>query len=358
MTDTQELSETLDLENYLENEGITFKVGRGHSGRQLNLQECPKCGRRKWRVYLNADTGLGNCFSCGIGFNKMSFIHYHLGEPKWSEVFDHVKAALRDQGWRPKRMTTAAVEDEKAKLPPSFPLPTPAGENLLYLEQRGVNGELAKHFHLRFCNEGWWNFKKEDGSTGGQKFDMRIIIPVYDLDGEFVTFQGRDITGTAENKYLFPKGLPGTGRYLLNGRNAIGVKRVCIGEGAFDVIATKAAFDEEVDLRGVACVGTFGKHLSAGDPTGNDQVGRFLRLKRMGLEEATFMWDGESEALVAALAGAKLLTRIGIKSRIALLPRDKDPNEVGGAVVRQAYRDATLYTPALEVKWRLRNPYA
>lgn len=355
--DADEITEVLDLETYLENEGIAFKSVHGRSGRQLQLHECPTCGKRRWKIYLNADTGIGNCFSCGEGFNKLKFIHEHLGG-SWRETFEHARTALREQGWRPRRLTTAAVENEKAEFPNSFELPTSDGQNLLYLEERGCTVEMAKHFHLRFCETGWWNFKKEDGSKGGQKFDMRVIIPVYDLDGEFVTFQGRDITGNSESKYLFPKGLPGTGRYLFNGQNAVGVKRVCMGEGAFDVIATKMAFDEEVDLRSVVCVGSFGKHLSYGDPSGNDQLGRFLRLKAAGLEEVTLMWDGESAALIAALDAAKMLQRLGLRVRIARLPKDMDPNEVPGVVVRESFRKAESYSTLLDVKFRIRNPYA
>ena len=156
-------------------------------------------------MYLNAESGLGNCFSgsCGATFNKLKFINLQTGL-SWRDTFAHVKQALKDQGWRPRKLVTVAVEQEKATLPNSFELPTAAGENLLYLEQRGISGELAKHFHLRMCEQGWWNFTKQDGSKGGQRFDMRVIIPVYDLDGSFVTFQGRDITGASDRKYLFP----------------------------------------------------------------------------------------------------------------------------------------------------------
>ena len=356
--DSQELLDSLDIQAYCEDQGLTFKATRGHSGPQLQLKECPECGDRKWRVYLNAESGVGNCFVCSGTFNKATFIHATLGKPHWRDTFAHIKEAARLQGWRPKRLATAAVEAETAKFPESFPLPTPDGQNLLYLEQRGITTDLAKHFHLRFCERGWWNFTKEDGSRGGQRFDMRVIIPVYDLDGEFVTFQGRDITGLDSRKYLFPKGLPGTGRFLLNGQNAVGSKRAVIGEGGFDVFAMKRAFDEEVDLRDLVCLGSFGKHLSAGDPAGNDQLGRLRRLKRDGLKEVTMLWDGEEKALVAALDACKLITPLGLIARVALLPAGRDPNEVVPAIVRQAYREAQIYTPALDVKLRLKNPYA
>lgn len=356
--ESEEIEEHLDLEFWLEREGHAFKPTRGVNGMQYQLRECPSCGDRRWRTYVNAETGKGNCFVCStVWMSKINFIHATMGL-SWRETFQHLQEVLKEQGWRPKRKTTAGVEFGKVVLPLSFPLPTAEGENLLYLEKRDVSGELAKFFHLRFCEEGWWNFKKEDGSTGGQNFAMRIIIPVFDLDGTLVTFQGRDITGDSPQKYLFPKELPGTGRFLYNGQNAIRAKRVLMAEGAFDVIAAKRALDEDVGLRDVVPVGSFGKHLSYGSMDGNDQLGRFLQLRREGLQEVTIMYDGEQAALIAALDAAKLLHRLGLRVRIALLPFERDPNEVLPEVVRQAFYRAETYSPMLDMRWRLKNPYS
>lgn len=359
MSKLSALAEELDLEQWFERESRPFKLSRGVNGMQIVARECPDCGDTRYRTYLNAETGKGNCFVCGQTFNKVKFIHKALGEPPWREVGRHIEEALRDQGWRPRKLVSVAVDDTAVKLPMSFALPTPDGQNLVYLEERGIDADLARYFHLRFCEEGWWNFTKEDGSPGGQRFDGRVIIPVYDLDGELKTFQGRDITGHAgDRKYLFPKMLPGTGRYLYNGQNAVRAKRVVVGEGAFDVAAAKRALDEDTALRAVVPIGTFGKHLSYGSMDGDDQLGRFIQLKRQGLEEVTIMWDGESKALTAALDAAKLLRGIGLRVRLALLPRGKDPNEVLPEIVRKAFYAATPYDAKLDVLWRLRNPYA
>lgn len=356
--DIEELKDALDLETYLQEEGIAFKATRGASGPQLLLRECPDCGNRNSKVYLNSETGLGNCFACGVGFNKLSFIHAHLSKPHWAETFKHVEQAIKNQGWRPKRMTAAAVEPPKAQLPQSFELPTPEGRNLTYLEARGVTGDIARYFHLRFCEAGFWLFKREDGQRGMQNFAGRVIIPIYDLDGEFVTFQGRDVTGAAERKYLFPVQLPGTGRYLFNGQNAFRTKRVCLGEGAFDAIALKLAFDEEIDLRDVVPIASFGKHLSHGDPDGNDQLSRLRRLKAAGLEEVTICYDGEAKALTAALDAGKRIAPTGLRVRIAIMPAGKDPNEISGQAMCDVFRRAQLWTPKLDLMLRARNPFA
>jgi DNA primase len=362
--DTEELNRELDLEFWFQRESRPFKLGRGSSGQQINAKECPHCGDTRWRTYLNAESGAGNCFVCNKTFSKLGFICWSLGldpddKRSWSQVFKHVKEVLKDQGWRPKREFSVAVEHGEVKLPTSFALPTTEGLNLQYLEDRGIDGELAKYFHLRCCSHGWWNFIKDDGTPGGQFFGDRLIIPVFDLDGTLQTFQGRDLTGDPEaTKYLFPSGLPGTGRFILNGQNAIRSKRIAMGEGAFDVMAMKKAFDEEVAFRDIVPVGSFGKHLSYGSTDGNDQLGRLLQLKKQGLEEVVIMWDGEWKALISALEAAELMTSNAIHTRIALLPKDKDPNEVAGAVVRAAYTNAVPWSRTLAVRWRLTNPFA
>jgi DNA primase len=353
--DLREILDGLDIEQWCEDEGITFKRTRGVSGAQLNIKECPQCSDRKWRTYLNAESGVGNCFICNETFNKYTFINTYLGISA-RETIARIKTDARNQGWRPKRMATAAVEN-KVKLPTSFALPTPAGESLVYLEQRRIDDEIAKYFHLRCCLQGTWNFTRDDGSPGFQKFDNRLIIPVYDLDGSLVTFQGRDLTGTAERKYLFPMGLPGTGRFLLNGQNVIKCSEIVLAEGAFDVMAIKIAFNEDVNLRGIEAVGTFGKHLSSGSDGGNDQLSRLMKLKAQGVKRATIMWDGEAQALEAALDTAALLTRHGLEMKIALLPANRDPNEVTGEVVRTAFYQAQPYSSKLLIQWKLRSPY-
>jgi hypothetical protein len=77
----KELSEAFDLELFLDAEGIRYKRGMGSRGPQLNLQTCPFCGGNKWKVFVNAENGLGNCFhgSCEKTFNKIGFVRAVLG---------------------------------------------------------------------------------------------------------------------------------------------------------------------------------------------------------------------------------------------------------------------------------------
>lgn len=356
---THEELDELDLEFFLERESVPYKLGRGVSGEQLHIQNCPACHDTRWRTYFGTENGKGNCFVCNAKFSKATFIHNYYGhtDNEWSATFREIEQILKEQGWRPKRAAMVRIEVTEVVLPISTPLPSETGEYLDYLSDRSIPPEIAQYFGLRHCQHGWWKFKRE-GKTEMQNFSNRLIIPVTELDGSVKTFQGRDLLGLSDRKYLFPIELPGTGRYLLNGHNCLATKRACMGEGAFDVMAIKIAMDEGPDLRDVVALGSFGKHLSYGDPAGNDQLGRFHALKQRGLQEVTIMWDGEAPALKAAIEAAKKLITVGLKVRIALLPYEKDPNEILPEQVRRAFYAAKPYSPALAMQWLVQNPYS
>lgn len=352
----KEILEIVDIEYYLDREGVDYTVTHGSSGTQLNVRECPVCGSAESKVYLNADTGLGNCFAGrhppGENFSLWSFAKALHGFDNNRDVFDHLKSIAVEIGWRAKKTTSVEVEMDRPdlKLPVSHELPI-NGKNLQYLADRGITSDVAKYFHLRYCSKGWFKYLF-NGVEKFQCYHKRIIIPIFDIEGVLASFQGRDITGEAEKKYLFPPGFSSTGEFLYNAHNAVRAKRIVVGEGVFDVMAIKIALDDDVSLRDVVPVGTFGKHLAHGND-GGDQLNKFLTLKHEGLEEVVFMWDGEVAALKDAVTAGLVLKGIGLSVRVAQLPDGKDPNEVPPHVVRDAYWGAKLLTSSFIARVRL-----
>lgn len=350
-----ELLDKIDMQDYLDLYGIDYKTSPSGDGTQLILRECPVCGSEKWKVYMNAETELGNCFAGDHppdeNFNKWSFVKAYQGLDKGFEVVQHLKDVARQLGWRPPKKAKAvegAISTE-LKLPYSFPLPI-EGQNLAYLEGRGIPLSVAEYYHLRFCQTGEFKFIK-DGEEKAQSFRNRIIFPIYNLEGELASFQGRDITGEQDPKYKFPFGFPATGRYLYNGHNAVGAEHVVMGEGVFDVMAIKVALDSEEGLRDVVAIGSFGKHLSRNGGDGvPDQLGAFLALKKSGLRTVTFMWDSEKGAIKSAIEAGMFLRKMGLTVRVALLPPGKDPNEVPKEDVIKAYYKAVTLSPATMMK--------
>lgn len=357
----------LTLEDLLIHEGLDYKEVSGNKGQQLHIRECqnPECQADTWKVYANAETGLGNCFKCGKTFNVFGFVRLLLknrgGEPSNRDVGLYIADIARRLGYRPrieKPKVVVAVHDGEVTLPFSTPLPYSNG-NHPYLDRRGISGEWAQKFNLRFSAFGTHKYLNDKGEEVSQNFSNRIIVPVPDLNGVIRTFQGRDVTDYAEDKYKFAGGLPGTARYLYNGHVAYALKaqHVCMGEGAFDVIPIQIALSQFADSAGVIAIGSWGMHLTK-SADGDDQVTAFQKLRQVGLQIVTIMWDGEPKAYERALEAAELLLKVGLRVRIATLPAGKDPNEVDARVVHQAWQDATEVTRLSLLRLKMKNPYS
>lgn len=358
MADISDL-DNLDMASWLEWMGIDYRRTPGSHGTQLNLRECPVCGNDNWKVYLNEETGLGNCFhgDCEAKFNKYKFIKAVLHTDRFKDVMANIDDYLEIHGWKPKPKieTPKNPFDETTPfhLPKFLPLPTPDGKNLAYLIKRGITPEATTYFGLGYCQDGYFQFRKNNGSLGYKDFSNRVIIPIFDMDGKLVSFQGRDITGTSDKKYLFPSGIRTTGALFYNGHHAVGAESIVINEGVFDVIATWQAFQSDNTLKNVVPVGSFGKHISLGDI--DSQVGYLLKLKEHGLKVITFMWDGEATAINDACDAAMELKKYDFVVRIAVLP-GKDPNELPPVVVRQAYWSAVAVNPKNILQLKLKYP--
>lgn len=346
--ETSEILEDLDMAAYLDNQGLEYREKTGASGPQLNLKYCPACGDHKWRTWLNAETGLGNCFhgDCHVKtYNKWKFIREHLGNPPPRLVAEHIKKVAGELGWVSKRRykpkpKVVEVEPAEVVLPTDcVMLPDANGNNLAYLEERGIDSELAKTYRLRYCIRGSISYESAIGEREEQFWGGRVVIPVYDLRGRLVNFQGRDITGKSARKYIFPPGLPSAGKFLYAGHLARGAKEVIVTEGVFDVMSIRAALQHDRDLHEVAAVATFGMHLSDND-SDDDQVGAFIKLKRTGLGKVTFMWDSEPKAIKNAVAAATRLSRLGLQVKVAVLPEGKDPNDCTPDEIAQSYYSA------------------
>ena len=343
----QEALDMLDMGDFFDHEGIEFKEKTGSSGDQYNLHYCPGCGDSKWRVWMNQETGLGNCFhgDCHVKtFNKYSFIREHLNNPPAKDVVAYIKRVSADMGWRPKRKSATASTKtvtvlKESDLPTGcIHLPDVNGNNLAYLEERGINAKLAKEFRLMYCENGSFFYENPIREREEQYYGKRVIIPVFDLHGQMVTFQGRDILGKSPRKYLFPPGLPSSGKYLYGGHLVIGKSELAVGEGVFDAIALTAAFREDENLSEVGAVATFGMHLS--DDGADGQVSYFMALKRLGLKRVTFFWDSERRAIKMAMEAAEKLSRLGLTARVAILPTGQDPNESSSDQIIHSYYNA------------------
>ena len=335
-SELSELLEKISLENFLDREMLDYRLTSGSSGQQLNIQSCPFCGTSKWKVFANINTGLGNCFSgsCERRFNIYSFIRETLSGSSHFDIMQVIRSMALESGYRPKVKSYNFVDNpNKLIMPDAVALPY-NGKNLSYLAQRGVNSDICAYFHLRYCATGAYEYLTHDGKKIKQSYKNRIIIPIYNISGELVSFQGRDITGTAEKKYLFPPGIASTAKYLFNAHNAVRSDTIIIAEGVFDVMSLWGALVELSKLEYIQPVATFGKHLS------EEQRMQLLALKEKGLKRVIFCWDSESLAIKAAIHFALSVVGLGLEALVAILPKGKDPNESTTAEIKRAIENA------------------
>ena len=344
----------IDTAQYLDREGVDYQESYGTRGLQLNLNECPACGEGGRKTYINAETGLGNCFhgSCLFKFNKFKLIQQVSGLAG-VDLDAHISATAEEQGWMPKKERKEILRGALALPSKMRPIPE-NGRHLRYLEERGVTPESALYFQLTYC-QGWWSYKVGEGEDKWVSYDKRIIIPIADLEGTLVSFQGRDTTGEKMPKYLFPTGFAVAGRHLYNGQNFVeGThSHLIVGEGAFDAIAVHQALQGHLSCGSMLAIATFGMHLSDG-PDG--QIAKFIRLKERGLRTVTMMWDSEPKAMIAAIKVGLQLVGLGLQVQVAQLPDGCDPaqdqngNPLDAGVVRKAIFNATLLTRLSAIK--------
>ncbi|MDC9583071.1 DNA primase [Xenorhabdus sp. PR6a] len=349
-----------DIEQFFDLEGITYRRTTGKAGLELNLRECPTCGSHNWKVYFNPKTKLGVCFAgshpTDDQFNVYRFLQRYSGLEK-RELTNYIDAQLLEQGWRPKekevRLESKIDLIRKVDLPPHYLLPLPDGRIPDYLVERNISPELVKYFDLRFIVNGSHVYHDFNERITTQDFSMRVLIPIYDLAGNLCTFQGRDVTNTAEKRYLFPSTLPASGRFLYNGHNAMGKSTVVLLEGVFDVFAVKRALFKEESLREhVEPIGTFGMHLS-GDlaEEGQDQLGSFLTLKETGLKNVVMLWDSEKQAVKNTIKAAKKLQSIGLNVKIAAFNNEgQDAGGSGDSDIIEAYYRSKPFNQRLSLE--------
>ena len=334
-----EALDQVDVERVLGDEGLDYRITWGRSGRLLNARQCPFCGNNKWKTYINAETGMGTCFagSCTQGnFNKWQLMKaiFNLNT---RDTRAKIEALAASQGWRPVRKVVRynpppLAMPKNYKVDDLYALPK-------YLLDRGITTDLARYFDLRWCEDGMFAVQNPDGKVTTQSYANRVLIPIYDASGKMVSFQGRDATGTADRKYLFPPMYASTGSHLYNIQNwGEGMDTVVIGEGVFDVIGIKRALDA-AHINNMLPVGSFGMSLTV-NQSGDDQMGKLLYLKELGLRQVIFLWDNEPKAIHNAIHAAHKVAMFGFKAYVAKLDTNKDPGEADVKAIHEAILNA------------------
>ena len=222
-----------------------YEINETNSGTEFKLSgECPFClkDRHDLRLYINKETGRGYCHHCSTGFTPIDFIMAH-DNISYYEAFNVLYSGIESFPFAKKKEDRLA---SRMWFPNIIALNNRA---VTYLISRNVSLEAITHFKLAFCDTDTVNNSRRYSTSD------RIIFPISDMNKNIVAWQGRDITGTRKNKYLFPSGFAGA-EYLYNIENIDNnCEYLIICEGIMDVIGWwQSGFKN--------AVATFGKKIS------------------------------------------------------------------------------------------------
>ena len=193
-----------------------------------------------------------------------------------------------------------------------------------YLASRNITKEMIEHFSLQYAIKNL-NIKFPNGEERQYKTKYRIVIPIFDLHGGMISWQARDTTGHAKNKYLFPPEFK-SAEYLYN---ASGIPEspeyLIISEGVFDVFGWWRAGFRNV-------VATFGKKIS------EYQIDL---IKKINPKVIFIAWD--ADALMKKYEFCEKYSYLFNDIRILELPSNLDSDECSVETLVSAFQDAYHY---------------
>lgn len=361
----QDLKNQFDWQSYVEDH-YSVKYANGRNGLELRIP-CPNCGEAKHKCYINPERKSFHCFKCDFVTGKFDlfdfvsktegvtrgqalllllkrykpvapteedFLRYTASEDHvadqssagWSDVCDRVFKKTK------RHLTKASTYEEMPALYRD------------YLQSRGIQEKELLSLNLYFPTNVDESIPVKNPVTSKITGDLRgrVIIPVYGPNGLVVSYQARDVTGTANLKYLtapgsdlastlWPYSLPYDG------------KSVVLVEGIFDALSVRR-------VEGASAYATFSKHIS------KDQI---ALLKKWGVENVT-LWYDKRDAMKEMQRAVEIL-KMQFKNVYVLdlsnWPSDKDTGDFlsdtkGTANIRETLsKSISVYTLEYE-KWK------
>jgi DNA primase len=341
---------------------------------------CPFHTEKTASFTVNPKRNIYHCFGCGAGGDAFSFLmrQERVAFPEAvRSLAERAGVALPDAGQRaPEGDGKLEALRRAMALAAEFytrSLWEPGGEKpRAYLEQRGVDTEVAKRFGLGYAPESWnallgvmgrqgigeevlvqagLVLARQNGPGFYDRFRGRLLFPIRDVQGRVVAFGGRALSGE-EPKYLnspeTPLYVKGQMLYALDvARTAMREKsRAIIVEGYLDcLMAHQYGFTETVAALGTAFtpaqLGLLRRYadevlaLFDADAAGQKASSRLEEMMNDVMDLQNLGWS------VARTGGFEKAGHLPI--RVALLPPGHDPDSLlraEGAAALTARLDA------------------
>src|SRR5881296_232115 len=321
---------------------------------------CPFHTEKTPSFTVNPRKSIFHCFGCGVGGDAFGFVMRQdrlsfpeavraLAKTAGVALPDEHGARSGDSG----REELTRVMDLAGRFYADT-LWKPAGERArAYLEQRGIDTGIARHFALGYAPEGWESLltfmkaekvpeealiatglavARENRAGAYDRFRGRLLFPIRDLQGRVVAFGGRGF-GDEQPKYLnspetplYTKGnllyAADLARETIRGKN-----RALIVEGYVDcLMAHQHGFTETVAALGTAFtpaqLGLLHRYC--------DEVVTFFDADAAGqkaAERAEELLEPTGSSMAWAVNRTGAIESSGaLRLRVALLPAGHDPD--------------------------------
>lgn len=283
-----------------------------------------------------------HCFGCGANGNAISFVMHYLNQ-NFIEAIETLAArnglqVPRDAAQKEKSQQSLSLYKLMEQICHYYQTQLKNNEQAVhYLRQRGLTGEIAKHYQLGYAPAGWHTLEQQFRghkealiTTGmlvctdeGQIYDRyreRIMFPIHDRLGRIIGFGGRALNNTHKPKYLnspetviFQKS-----RELYGLHQILQAKQkqdtVLIVEGYMDVIALA----QHGIVNAVAALGTATSTYH-------------IQLLSKHVRCLIFCFDGDNagyQAAWRALENTLPQLDAGIDARFIFLPQGHDPDSL------------------------------
>ncbi len=308
---------------------------------------CPFHGEKTPSFSVHGDQQFFHCFGCGESGDVFSFLmkYHNYDFPTALQVLaDRLNIELprkeetqQEREQKEKRRLMYEVSEKAATLYRNCLVDEQTGRVARhYLKERGIPPEMQARFNIGYApskETAGWNYLgsrlsrneaqaaqqagllvSKDGGRTYDRFRDRVLFPIYDVRGRICGFGGR-IVGEGQPKYMnspesavFNKSRTLLGLYqqkeeIRRRRKAI------IVEGNFDMVS----------LVTNGC-----PHVVA--PLGTALTSAQIRLLAGFVEEAMLLFDGDDAGVKAAMRAAPLFLAENLNARVALLPKEHDPD--------------------------------
>lgn len=328
---------------------------------------CPFHGEQTPSFSVTQDKQIFHCFGCGAGGNAITFV-MDIEQIPFQEAVSKLGARVGiELEVEPSTISLEPVSKEESHMKEAHTfamdyyhhllLNTEEGEQaLLYLEERGFSKALIEQYGIGWALPGWDSLttllarkgfdlaemekcgliiRKENKDEYFDRFRERIMFPIKNEFGHVIGFSGRVLKKDSQDaKYMNSPESPifQKSKILYNldvARPIIRKKRkVIVMEGFMDVMAAAKA--------GITnTVGTMGTSLT------QQHVSKLKRLT----DSVIICYDGDSAGWEAAKRASELLMSENVKTEIALLPDQLDPDDYVKTYGPEAFQTQIIDRP-------------